>query len=156
MRKQWRILAALVAVVLLCAACSGTSNAQIDVNKLAASLLDGVTFGETLTRLDTDAVERVYRIDPSLVTAASMYIGSGATVDEVSVFEGVDESAAEQIEATLQQRLATEEEDYADYKPEEVPKLQNATLERSGKYVALCVTTDSDTAKSIIQDTMGR
>lgn len=156
MRKQWRILAALLAVLLLCTACSAADNAQIDVNKLAASLLEGVAFGETLTQLDTDAVERVYRIDPSLVTAASMYIGSGATVDEVSVFEAVDESAAEQIEKALQQRLATEEEDYADYKPEEVPKLQNATLERSGKYVALCITSDSETAKSLIEDTMGR
>lgn len=154
MRRLARMALAALATLLLCTACSQAS-ADMDVSEVASQLAGGVAFGEELTQLDDGAVERVYRLDPSLVTASSTYVGSGATVDEVGVFECADDSAAQQVEAALQERLETEEADYADYKPEEVPKLQDAVLERSGKYVVLCVTADADTARGIVQEAMG-
>lgn len=143
-----------VVMVLVLAACS-TSGTSVDVNGLASQLVGQVTFDEELTELDDGAVERVYRLEPALVQAADMYIGSGATVDEVSVWEAKDEQSAQQIEAALQERLDTAAADYADYKPEEVPKLEKAVLERSGKYVVLCVTADADTARGIIEEALG-
>lgn len=150
-------VAALAAVALTAmlalAGCGGAK--EVDPAALASQVASEVAFDEQLTQLDANAVERVFRVDPSLVETAVMYVGSGATVDEVSVWEAKDDAAAQQIEATLQSRVDSEKEDYASYKPEEVPKLDNAVLERSGKYVALCVTSDADNARSIIQEAMG-
>lgn len=151
-----RYAALLLAVVLLAAAAAGCAgkSVDVDVKQLATQLATDVSYGEPLTELEPEAVERAFRVDPADVAAVDAYIGSGATVDEVSVWEATDDAAAEKIEKTLQERVDQRKTDYADYKPEEVPKLDKAILTRVGKYVVLCVTDDDATAQNVINSAL--
>lgn len=150
MRKVIACMICLTVAFVCFAGCSGTDAPNINAAELAKQLAEQGSFDEPLTELDAQSAERAFRIDPEDVAAVGAWVGSGATVDEVSVWEGTDTDAAEDIEEELKARLDTRTTDYADYKPEEVPKLNNAILERVGKYVVMCVTPDVNSVRSII------
>lgn len=149
MRKAVSVLAAAAVIVVLAAGCS-SGTPSVDVQQLAKDLADNVTYAEPLTEFDTEGAERALRVDAADVEKAAAYVGSGATVDEVSVWEAVDDAGAKNIEQTLADRIEQRIADYADYKPEEVPKLQDAVLVRNGKYVVCCITDDAATAQDEI------
>lgn len=149
-------ICALLAVAAL-AGCSGGGGAKdVSVDELADNLSQNVTYAEPLNALEPEAVERAFRIDSADTSAVKAYLGSGATVDEVSVWEGTDDKAAERIEQALKDRVETRTADYSDYMPDEVPKLENAILVRQGKYVVLCVTEDAQNAQKLIDEGLGR
>lgn len=126
------------------------TGADQKVTDLAKALDQDVEHGEELTELDGGGLERVYRIDASDVAAAAGYTGSGATVDQVSVWKAADQQAADRIWDTLRNFLDTQIENYSSYMPDEVPKLEDAVLQRSGDYIALCVSEDPDAARELI------
>lgn len=128
------------------------TGADAKVNDLAEKLNQDVEHGETLTKLDGAGLERVYRIGSEDVAAAAGYTGSGATVDQISVWKAADDAAADRIWDTLRDFLDTQIESYSSYMPDEVPKLENAVLERSGEYIALCISEDSAAAREIITE----
>lgn len=150
MRRVTGVLLAAAVLVVLAAGCSQGGAVDVDVTSLASDLATKVTYGEELTPLDTEGAERAFRVDAADVAKAEAYVGSGATVDEVSVWEAVDDNAAQTIEQELTDRIAQRKADYADYMPEEVPKLDEAIVARSGKYVVTCVTADAAAAQDII------
>lgn len=151
MIRKCAAAAAAALIIFLAAGCGTNSGSTtVDVQQVAKDLAENVTYAEPLTEFDTEGAERALHVDAADVAQACAYIGSGATVDEVSVWEAVDDTAAANIEQTLADRIAQRITDYADYKPEEVPKLQDAILERSGRYVVCCVTGDAQTAQDEI------
>lgn len=155
MRNLVRTGLLVLTVCLLFTACGSPASSEApDAESLAARLMADVSFDEELNALDSSAAERVYRLDPELIAANAVYIGTGASVDEVCVIEASSSEAAKEIETALQARIEQRKADYADYKPEEVPKLDDAILERNGSLVVLCVTSDTDTARSILDDTL--
>lgn len=128
------------------------TGADAKVADLAAKLNADVEHGETLSELDGGGLERVYRIDAGDVADAAGYTGSGATVDQISVWKGVDTAAADRIWDALRSFLDTQIENYSSYMPDEVPKLEDAVLVRSGDYIALCVSEDPETARQIVME----
>jgi hypothetical protein len=149
--KRTQFLSALAvcaaALMVLCAC--GRSQAP-DPAELAEALISGVSFAETLTPLETENAQRLYRINSEDVLQVVAYIGTGATVDEFSIWESADRAAAERIQESLQTRIDEQKEGYSDYMPEEVPKLDHAVLIRQGNWDVLCVSGDAETAKEII------
>lgn len=128
------------------------TGADAKVADLARTLNADVEHGETLTELDGGGLGRVYRIDAADVADAAGYTGSGATVDQISVWKAVNEQAADRIWDTLRSYLDTQIENYSSYMPDEVPKLEDAVLQRSGEYIALCISEDPETAREIISE----
>lgn len=155
-KTKWMILAAAMAVCLSFTGCGGGDGGgqdgagTIDGAALAEALAGGVAFEDQLTQVDQETALMLYGVAPEQVASAVVYVGTGATAEEIAVFEGVDEAAADAIEAQAEARLASQLSDYADYKPDEVPKLENPVLETEGNYVILCVSGDNETAESII------
>lgn len=134
--KKTIILSALLAAALLLCAC-GDKPQEIDAGALAQELYEKVTFADELSPAPDGAAERLYSI--SNAENACIYIGSGATAEEIAVFEFADESSAKQALELAQARIEKQREDYASYIPEEVKKLDNALAERNGNYVVVCV-----------------
>lgn len=127
-----------------------SAQTEVDVKALADALNTGGEFGEELTALDEAGLGRVYRTDTEAFEEAAGYTGSGATVDQISVWKAKDEAGAQELEDMLSRYLETQIDSYATYMPDEVPKLENAVLERSGVYVVLCVSEDAAKASDII------
>jgi hypothetical protein len=142
----------LLAVITLAAAGCRTTVRDIDMNQLAEQLNANIRFSEPLAALEAENAERLYRIDQSDVGEVAAYIGSGATVDEFSIWKTTDDEAAERVKERIQARIREQKEGYADYKPEEVPKLEHAVLIQNGSYVILCISEDAENAKKIIND----
>ena len=147
--------AALVWAVLLLAlsisACGGKTQA-VDVDQLAGELLEQVGFEDELTELDESMVAALYGVENA--QEQKVYLSGGATAEEVAVFRFATEEEAQAALAVLEQRLESRRTDFANYMPDEAARLDNAVLERSGCFVALCVSA-GDTAKEIISSYLG-
>jgi len=144
--KKAIILICIAAALLSMCACGKTI--ELDVKAAAAELVEKVEYQDTLYELPENMLPTLYGITDGMTGAA--YAGSGATAEEVAVFDAGSDKTAEELMKTMQTRLDDRAESYANYMPDEVFKIENAVLQQHGKYVILCVTDDTDSAKAVI------
>lgn len=89
-------------------------------------------------------------IAPELLTDLRAYRSAGATCEEVAVFLFSEETAAQAALNTLQFYLDTQIQTNKDYRPAEVPKLEQALLERRDTTVLLLVATNYEAAYELL------
>ena len=125
-----------------------------DPGKLASQLLSDTTFQDKLEETDKDAALTVLGLESyeDKVSDCAIYLGTGATAEEVVVLKASDEKGAQEIKAVLKENhLPRLKEDFQNY----VPKIEDAALYAKGQTVALCVSSDSDKALEIMEEAMG-
>lgn len=142
-----KLLPLLLAALMTLTACGG-KEISIDPEKLAADLLAGAGFTDELTEVSAEVAELLYGIEDS--RDGKVFVSSGATAEELGIFEFADEEAAKAGLTAVERRLETQREDFARYVPAEVPKLEDAVAERYGRWVVCCVSGDGDKAREII------
>ena len=153
MKKFTRAAAACLALCMVFAlAACGSGPSDIDVNALAGQLVEAATFGETMTELDSNIAPGLYNAPEGTTVCA--WAGTGATAEEVAVFDTGSAENAAALAESLKQRNQTRISDYANYNPAEVPKLENAVILTGGNYVVLIVATDASAAKQIAEDAL--
>ena len=137
-----RMLSFLLALDLLfgLAGC-GATGGSLDIQALAEDLLKNGEFSDELWKIDDSMVKKLYNVDD--YTQALVYVGSGATAEELALFAFPSEDAAAQGLQKAKDRLESQIADYRTYLPQEVPNLQNAVAEQWGKYVIVCVSPGS-------------
>lgn len=145
MKKQI-VVAAALALTCVLSACGG-GKATIDIDALTTDVVTNAAFADEMSKLDTDTVAALYGIDYAV--SESVYVSSGATAEEVAVFELKDSDDAQSALTAAQARIESQEASFKDYTPEELPKLKDAIVEAYGNYVIVCVC-DDDAAKDII------
>lgn len=156
-RRAIAFLGVIAAGMILMAGCggnddSGNGAAKLDGALLADKLITDVAFEDQLSKVEDDTALMLYGLSTDQVASANVYVGTGATAEEVSVIEGKDEDSTAAIREQAEARVQSQLEDYKDYKPDEVPKLENPILKTSGNFVILCVSADNDTADSVIDE----
>lgn len=144
----------LSAALLLLSGCSDNKKVEIDPVTAVEQMREEITFTDQFAPLDSENANRVYGVDADLVEDSTAMVGSGATAESIAMFKAVDEKSAQEIEKQLGVFIDGYIEGYSDYKPEEVPKLESAIIERKDVYVVLCISADNDAAKSIVSDTL--
>lgn len=132
-------LGALMAVSL--AAC-GEKAQEFDVDATPKALMEAGAFSEDLEELEEVILLRLYEMDESKVSKAAGFASTGLTAEEVAVFQMVDEQAAQDAEALLQAHLEYQKESNVDYRPNEMPKLDKAVVERRGRTLLFLVASD--------------
>lgn len=155
MKKMKKFLARIfiLAAVVALAACGGKSGSPIDAQALANELMEKVGFVDELNQISPEMVSKLYGIDNA--EEAYVYMGSGATAEEVAVFKFADEQAAKDGLAKAEQRIASQKDSFANYIPEEVARLDDAVIKQSGEYLAVCVS-EGSAASDIISQYMGK
>lgn len=157
MKMQLRVkIAAALAAVSLClglAACGGAA-ADVDVNKAADAVRAGTSFTDELIKTETANAESLYQVDAGLVEDACVYIGTGATPEEIAVWKAKDEQGAAKIKEAADGRVETQKQRFTDYNPEQMPKLEKAVVQQSGKTVVLCISADPDKAKTAVEQAL--
>ena len=78
------------------------------------------------------------------VTGLCAYRSSGATCEEATVFHFADEAAAQTALNALSDYIAAQIHANRDYRPAELPKLEQAILECRGNTVLLVVAADRE------------
>ena len=143
----------LIAALLLFSGCSN-NKVELDPSTAVEKMSEEITFTDQFAPLDSENANRVYGVDADLVEDSTAMVGSGATAESIAMFKAVDAKSAQDIEKQLEVFIDGYIEGYSDYKPEEVPKLESAIIERKDVYVVLCISADNDAAKKVVSDTL--
>ena len=148
MRKSG-IMAVLLAVGLLMGGC-GSSAKTIDANTLAETLTKEISYDDALESVDADTISMYIEVPEGVESV--MYMGSGATAEEVAVFTAKDAEAAGETLKKVQEHVDDQTASFKAYKAEEAKRVADAVLKQEGNYVILCVSGDSDKANEIIEE----
>lgn len=125
--------------------------AEANVDEMAASIAANTAmFEERLEQSSANRGLSVFGIDAADVANASYYAASAAVAEEVLVVRAADSAAVSAIVNAMESHKATQIEDYADYVPKEVPKLENAIIYTNGNTVIYCVANDSAAAEAAV------
>ena len=90
----------------------------------------------------------LYQISEQDAIKQKVYVSSGATAEEIAVFEAADADAAQRIEKAVLQRVAGQQASFKDYLPAELPKLNDPFIMVLDKYVVLCISDDNEKVKT--------
>jgi len=150
MKRITGILAFFAITTALFTGCQSKKDINIDITALANDLKSSVTFADTLDEQSSAAFSVAYTIDEADVVAKKIYVGSGATAEEIAVFEAKDEAAAGRIRSAVDVHIEDNLESFEDYNPDELQKLSDTVIVVAAKYVILCVSDDNETARKTI------
>ncbi len=148
--KKWIMTTVAMLTVLTLTACSKETT-KIDIEQVSSALLEQITYTDELAEVDMETAKMLFYLEDANITAAKVYESGGATAEEIAVFECASSEDADKVLTAAQQRVAEQKESFTDYVPEELPKLDNAVVVKSGNTVILSVSGDSETAKKIIE-----
>ncbi len=148
-----KITAIIIAIAMLTAfgGCVKDNIKIFDADVAADALNAGLSFEETLEKSTADAAYSLYGIDPSLCTEAAIYVGSGATADEIAVFNCTDSVATETVMQAVNIRKEYLKEGYSDYGPDQVPKIEAAAIISSGNTVIMCICENTESINDILE-----
>ena len=147
-------IAAFFMVVVTCAALAGCGEAKditVDIEALASELKNDITYQDQLEQIEPDMVKMLYDVE-EYVDNVIVYMGSGATAEEIAVFECKDAESGKKVEEIVKQHVQDQITSFESYVPAEVAKLKEAVVRSGGKYVALCVSVDSAAADKIMDE----
>ena len=157
------LLAGLTALMVLALAACGQKEPEPEPRRFELSdvqmLADEGTFSEELEALDADIAFALYHLaDYGLtlkdLTDAAVLRSAGATCEEAAVllfdvddWDKKTEKAVEALEDYLQSQIDSNQ----NYRPDEIPKLENALVEARGNRVVLVVASDMEKAKELLE-----
>lgn len=129
---------------------SKNENVQIDMQKLSDDLINSQIFEDDLSQVDKDTIIKKYNFNNEKIKDAMTYVGTGATAEEILILEMLDKNDIEETEKIIETKIEERKEDFQNYLPKEVFKLENYNLENKGNYIILCISNDYNKAKDII------
>lgn len=135
------IIAAVVIVLVLFAACGGGSyRDDVPVSDLCGKVAEAVIGSDSMTAMDESYLQGAMKMDLSVFSDYAVYINPyGSSIDEFGIFKasGKDSKAAlKEVEDYLQLRRDTWMNEYM---PEEKPKLEAAVAKADGLYVMYAI-----------------
>ncbi len=149
LRKKW-LLFFIMACMLLVGCNKENKSINIDINSVSKSLVENIEFKDSLELLDSEIVKMFYEIPDN--TEYVLYMGSGATAEELAIFKLADEQKVEEMIKNIKAHIENQILQFEDYNNEEIKKLENYILKVKDNYVVLCVTDDIENAKSQIDN----
>ncbi len=149
LRKKW-LLFFIMACMLLVGCNKENKSINIDINSVSKSLVENIEFKDSLELLDSEIVKMFYEITDN--TEYVLYMGSGATAEELAIFKLADEQKVEEMIKNIKAHIENQILQFEDYNNEEIKKLENYILKVKDNYVVLCVTDDIENAKSQIDN----
>ncbi len=148
MKKTISIITILLSLAVF-SSCSSEVK-EVDLSVFSDKLLNEIEYKDVLFEVDDNTITEKFGVDLSQVKSKKVYMSTGATAEEIAVFEASDEDYAATIYDALQERIEVQKGDFADYNPNEMSKLNDSVLEIYGKYVIMCVSDYSDKADELI------
>lgn len=147
-------MALALSLALALAACGGKEEKYTTGDVQA--MVDAGAFSEELEELDGDTAFLLYKLadyglDEGDVKKCAVLRSAGATCEEGAVLVFTSGDKAETAEAALKDYVQSQIDANTDYRPEEIPKLENAYIDRRGESLLLVVASDLDAAKEALK-----
>lgn len=153
--KHLKLFFPVMLILALLAGCGSQGAKNVDAAKTADDLKSALSFRDELSEATQAVRDRTYGITGGDIVSGRLYLSSGATAEEIAVFEAKDDAAAERLLAAAKERVEAQKTAFEDYAPAEMAKLNSAVVERNGKIVALCIADDSAAAQKKVKELIG-
>ena len=127
-------------------------NIQIDIDELAAKIMETGAFTDDLAKIDSEMIKDDYGFTNEEIKEIVSYQGSGATSEEIVILQVKDKSQINDVKSKIDTRLAERKEAFESYLPEEVGKIDNNILKVEGNYVILCIANDTNTVNNVLNE----
>lgn len=157
MKKKAICAVVAVGIMGIMSACSGevstnkdAENKTINIDDVAGKLQSDLKFEDSLSEIEETSALQYYGIDKAAVKDSVVIISTGATAEEIAIFEASSKDDVSTIEKACKDRLDKQTTSYESYKPAEVDRLKSAIIEVDGNYVFYVVADDKDKANDII------
>lgn len=161
MQKRF-LLSLLLAFCLLASACQApqsttdTTGTALTCQEIYEKIAADQTFDE-LVLLSENQTLAYLDINEGLLGEMAMGIdASRATPEMIVVLSAIDADALASATEALEAYRAATLEEYRDYRPDEIPKLENAVLRAKGLKVALIVSKDAQAAAKSLEEVWGK
>ena len=126
------------------------NNITLDMQKLALDLINQSIFEDDLSEIDRDSIVKKYNFPNDKIKNIISYMGSGATAEEILLIELFNREDTEEILNIIKEKLEERKQDFQNYLPKEVFKLENYYLKSVNNYIILCISNDEKQAEKII------
>lgn len=147
-----RFCSALICLICLIsfAAC-GQAEQISEPEALAEALYSADIYSTELFPLDAALIDVMFEINHDYVSAYG-YATAGDAADEIAVFTAADETAAQALFDDLTAHQIAFSQLYSTYNAGQCPRIDGALLSRVGNVVVWCVSDDTDTAQTIVEN----
>ncbi|WP_164919043.1 MULTISPECIES: DUF4358 domain-containing protein [Acutalibacteraceae] len=139
MKRILLFLLTIAAALFLWTGCAKAPPKEANLAKVMDSMKQKITNTEMMDLSSKDLKPNL-GVDAKDVKQFAAYVDStGTKGDEILLFEGTDDGAADRIEEKLNDRYRQKETEMKDYLPEEYAMLQKCKVERDGNFAAMIV-----------------
>ena len=154
MKTKW--IAALLALAALLSLCSCQTKSAADPSGYSIEAVNLMAeegaFSEELEPLDGETAFLLYRLgdyglEQNALTDCAVLRSAGATCEEGAVLIWQSEDQAVQAKQALEDYIQNQIDANVDYRPAEIPKLENALVSQVGNTVLMAVANDMEAVK---------
>lgn len=147
---KWICLLLCIVLLTGMVGCQKVPSEPVDIDALFATLLAEVDFETELS----DAGEDSALYFPELPQGAriTLYIGSGYYADEAVLITLADKADADAAMEAVEEHIAQKRNQFLNYIPEEVSKIDNARIWQEENYIIVCISKDHVTAKHVLDN----
>ena len=152
-----KLLIALLLAALLLTGCAAKEEKPLpEAAALAQAVLDSQTYTEEMSAVSEKRLQALLGLTAEDYAQAVLIMDtSRATSEMIAVITAKDAAGADQAAARLNDYLLSLRAQYADYRPEEMPKLNAAQVQRRGLQCALAVAPDQVAARQAVDSAWG-
>lgn len=155
--RRFLTAALALALTLSLAACGGEENDAPPLYAVSQveAMAQADVFSEELEELDGDVAFALYKLagyglSREDLKECAVLRSAGATCEEGAVLIFTSADKAETAEGALKDYIQNQIEANEDYRPAEIPKLEDALLSRRGESLLLVVANDLNAAKTVV------
>lgn len=123
-------------------------NITIDINKLSQAIIENIEFEDELNIMDKETVSKLY--DINTFTSQSVYMSSGATAEEIAIFEFENKDECIIALEKAKKRIDEQKQNFKDYMPKEMKKLENAIIKNKNNYLIVCITDNQEKVEKVL------
>lgn len=145
-------------IVLLCAVllsgCAGKNAVPpVDSLTLAKAMAEKAADPEMLSEVPDKVLHKLLMLEEGMVTDAALVMdASRATTTQFVVLTARDEKTAPKLEAMLKTYQASVLEQYRDYVPGEVSRIEKALIKRQGLQTVFAICDEPALAESVLKE----
>ena len=138
------------ALVLGFCACQTGPSRPINIDALFATLLAEVDFATELKNTGEDAA--LYYPELPQGAQITLYAGSGYYADEAALIVLASEGDMAAAKKAVEEHIAQKRNQFLNYIPEEVSKIDKAVVWQEGKWIIVCITADKVTVDHVLDN----
>lgn len=127
-----------------------TTNAPVDIETIFKDISTKIVFEDTMEIVSDDYSEMLLSIPASTYEDCILYMGGGATAEELLIFKATTKEQISEIKNSLMTHLEDQKAAFEGYDPEELKILSEAVIASNDSIVIYCVSQDASIAKSAI------